>query len=270
MRLNINHISTYTYGKPVFLEPHHLYFQPLSRSYFEVVDFQMGILPQPSGQSVRIDAENNAYTQCWFNELLETLRVEVKLVIETKPFNQFGYFLEQEAKTNFQEVLAIYSKQQTKLSEEVISFVEAINEADATNFVGKLCEQISSHCKHGHSDEMELLSPNDCFIAQQGSCRDLAWLMMEMLRLRKIPARFVSGYSFNPEITGHELHAWVEAWLPGAGWVALDPSTGIFITETYIPLAVSYHPVNTLPIQGAYRGSASAHLATTVSIDAVE
>ena len=87
-----------------------------------------------------------------------------------------------------------------------------------------------------------------------------------MMRHQNIPARFVSGYAFNPELEGHELHGWVEVWLQGAGWIALDPSAGLLATEAYVPLASSYHPVNTLPVQGTFRGQAEAAMKTRVSL----
>jgi hypothetical protein len=267
MLLKISHTSVYTYEKAIFLEPHHLYFHPQFRTYFEIADFEIQIFPAPAGQSLRIDGENNTYTQCWFNELVKELKVEVNFTIEVNEFNQFDYFLEEKPKTDFQAILDVYVKPQTQLSAEIIHFIETIYSGGTTNFLGSLCGKIHEYCSHITSEEDDLLSPNDCFVAKAGSCRDLAWLMMEMLRYKAIPSRFVSGYSYNPEITGHELHAWVEAWLPGAGWVALDPSTGVYITETYIPIASSYHPTNTLPIQGLYRGNAGSSLTTSVKIE---
>jgi transglutaminase-like putative cysteine protease len=270
MRLKIKHISTYSYEKEIFLEPHHLYFHPQLRPYFNVLDFKQSIFPVPAGQSLRIDGENNNYTQCWFNDLVKELKVEVNMVIEATAFNQFNYLLEGTTKTYFQEVLEVYSRSQTALSPEIVAFIATLDSADATSYLGALCESIHNYCSHITSEEDELMPPNECFREKKGSCRDLAWLMMEMLRFKSIPARFVSGYSYNPEIVGHELHAWVEAWQPGAGWIALDPSSGLFTTESYIPLACSYHPTNTLPIQGLYRGKSGSQLETQVYIDLEE
>lgn len=92
-----------------------------------------------------------------------------------------------------------------------------------------------------------------------------------MLRNLSIPSRFVSGYAFNPELkVDHELHAWVEVWVPGAGWIGLDPSAGLLTNANYIPVSSSYIPENTLPVQGNFRGSSSAELTFEVSIIQVE
>ena len=92
-------------------------------------------------------------------------------------------------------------------------------------------------------------------------------MLIHMLRMQGLAARFVSGYAFNPELDeGNELHAWVEAYLPGAGWLGLDPSLGLFADQNYIPLATSSLAQNTLPVHGNYGGTARARLATTVDI----
>jgi transglutaminase-like putative cysteine protease len=90
---------------------------------------------------------------------------------------------------------------------------------------------------------------------------------MDMLREIGLATRFVSGYAFNPELEdGHELHAWLEVFLPGAGWVGVDPSLGLFTDHSYIPLASHPDPKRTLPVQGSYIGSATSQLVTSVDL----
>jgi len=110
-----------------------------------------------------------------------------------------------------------------------------------------------------------------CFQEKHGSCRDLSWFMMNCLRFLGIPARFVSGYSFNPEIgQDHELHSWVECWLPGAGWLGVDPSLGLMTDHHYIPMACSFDPTKTLPVQGIYAGSATSNMSYEVVIKEID
>mgnify|MGYP001800412341 CR=1 FL=1 len=156
------------------------------------------------------------------------------------------------------------------LSKELSDWANSIENATPIQFMGELCSKIYEKWEHTTSYEPNLLDPNDCFKAEAASCRDLAWLMIQLLRHNNYPARFVSGYSHNPEITGHELHAWVEVWVAGAGWIGLDPSSGLFITEYYIPVAASYHPVNTLHVQGSFRGDRDAEIETSVVISIVD
>lgn len=92
-------------------------------------------------------------------------------------------------------------------------------------------------------------------------------MLVHMLRNVGLASRFVSGYAFNPELTeGHELHAWVEVFLPGAGWVGLDPSLGLFSDNHYIPLAAGYSPELVAPVQGSFGGTASTDLKAEVWI----
>lgn len=199
---------------------------------------------------------------------MDALEINVNLRVNVSSFNQFNYFVEEGAKTNYQAAIELYRNHKVALKEEIIEWLNTIGK-NGTDFLSVLCSLIHEKWDHSTSYESNLMDPNHCFNRDSGSCRDLSWMMIQMLRYKGYPARFVSGYSHNPEIDGHELHAWVEAWLPGAGWLSLDPSSGLFTTETYIPVVASYHPVNTLPVQGSYRGAVPSKLETHIEITAV-
>jgi transglutaminase-like putative cysteine protease len=90
---------------------------------------------------------------------------------------------------------------------------------------------------------------------------------MDILREIGLATRFVSGYAFNPDLEdGHELHAWLEVFLPGAGWVGVDPSLGLFTDHTYIPLTSHPDPKRTLPVQGTFSGTSDSKLLTRVDV----
>ncbi|MEO0553821.1 MAG: transglutaminase family protein [Bacteroidota bacterium] len=270
MLLNIKHHTSYVYDRKVFLEPHHLYFRPLQRNYLTVKGFDLKVSPSPSGSSTRIDIENNPYEQCWFNSETDHLDIHLELSVETKKFNQFNYFVEETAKTKYQSAINLYLQDQVSLEDDMIHWIEQFDRSNRTSFLSSLCNLIHERWDHSTSYKSKLLDPNACFRSDSGSCRDLSWMMIQILRYEGYPARFVSGYSHNPEIDGHELHAWVETWLPGAGWIGLDPSSGLFTTEFYVPIAASYHPVNTLPVQGTYRGAVNSKLDTWVEITTIK
>lgn len=123
--------------------------------------------------------------------------------------------------------------------------------------------------KHAFNYEAELLDFNGCFNRPTASCRDLSWLMIDLLRSQNLAARFVSGYGPNPKLEGHELHAWVEAWIPGAGWFGLDPASGKCVDDRYVPVCASHHPAKTLPVQGSYSGKAISRLKTLVRVEEI-
>ena len=94
MRLRIQHRTTYTYSDQVFLEPHHLYFSPMPRPYFQVETFDFKLDPRPNGLSGRTDAEGNQYQQCWFSKKLDTFDMSYEMIVQTNIFNPFDFFVE--------------------------------------------------------------------------------------------------------------------------------------------------------------------------------
>jgi transglutaminase-like putative cysteine protease len=111
------------------------------------------------------------------------------------------------------------------------------------------------------------LSADETFQLKYGACRDVTWMQIQLLRNMGIAARFVSGYFFIPEaIENAELHAWLEVYIPGAGWIGLDPSHGILTGSHHIPIASSSNHQLTMPIDGTFRGSAKSTLTSTLKI----
>ena len=268
MQLEIHHLSIYAYEDPVFLEPQHLYFRPQHRSYLKLLNFQFDIFPQPSILSERLDAENNSYYQLWYDGNVSKVEINARMKLELSPFNPFDFLEEEEGKKMEVQFLTLYLTKEQISTNLIEWFSQIHNQSDRLiTFLSTICDKIHQDWDHQVRYENTLLSPGDCFLGKKGSCRDLSWMLIQALRHLNIPARFVSGYSFNPDLgEGHELHAWVEAYVYGAGWVGLDPSSGLFVTNHYIPVATSHHPFNTLPVQGTYRGDAKSSLETSVHI----
>ena len=269
MNFIIEHHSSYSYSEPVFLEPHYLYFYPLTRPYQKVLEFDLKITPSPQGLSSRLDAEDNFYHQCWFMEKIDKLDITAVSKIKTTPVNPFNFLVDESRESFQQKALDLFNKPQNQLSTAFRQWLDQLEfnpESNLTGFLLGLGQHISASWQHAIRYGEHLMDPNQCFISRTGSCRDLSWMMIQILRNLGLPSRFVSGYCFNPELTGHELHAWVETWLTGAGWVGIDPSAGVFVTSEYFPVSSSYHPSHTLPVQGTYRGDATSKLETTVNI----
>lgn len=268
MVLEIHHQSSYSYDSLVFLEPQHFYFHPLHRSYLKLLSFELSTDPKPKLFSERLDLENNTFHQYWFDESLANLVITASIKVETAPFNAFKFLEETQAKTEEIHAQQLYLNK-LQLSSALVNWSDKIyQQNDQTiSFLSELCTSINKQWDHRARYDNSLDHPDDCFDKKEGSCRDLSWMLIQLLRHHGMPARFVSGYSFNEELgEGHELHAWVEVFVNGAGWLGVDPSSGLFTTELYIPVATSYHPTNTLPVQGAYRGSAESKLETKVEV----
>ncbi len=267
MRLRVKHISRYSYSSKVFVEPQHLYLHPAYRPHLKIEGFQLHISPEPDGKAQRTDAEGNIYYQVWYNGLISEISIQTSFYVELTPFNPFNFLAEEVNQRN--PILKNYLKKEEALDEAINKWAASILESSDSNitFLSNLTNKMHEKWQHVIREDEGILSPNVTFLQESASCRDLSWMMMQMLRHVNFPCRFVSGYSFNPELDGHELHAWVEAWVDGAGWVGLDPSSGLLTSEVYIPLTASHDPQFTLPVQGAFRGNANSKLETTVHLE---
>ncbi len=266
MFLEITHETLYQYSESVFLEPHYLHFHPQQRPNIELISFDIDITPEPSGLYVSLNSDNNIQHQCWFNEVLCELQINVKIKVKAHEFNPFGFFIDDQdiAIQNHKHFI----NQPEQLSDELIQWIGQFqNMQNQIDLITKILTEIHSNWGHHKRYEANIHEANECFSNKKGSCRDLSWMLMLMLRYLNIPARFVSGYAYNEELgEGHELHAWVDCYVQGAGWVGIDPSAGVFITDKYIPVATSPNPRLTLPVNGTYRGHAQSNLKTKVSI----
>jgi transglutaminase-like putative cysteine protease len=125
--------------------------------------------------------------------------------------------------------------------------------------------------KHVARHEKGTLDPIQTLTIASGSCRDLAMLMIAALRSLGIAARFVSGYLHladdeDDSLTGGDTHAWVQAYIPGPGWVDFDPSSGLVGNQNLVRVAVAQKPQEAIPLQGAWIGTASDHLAMNVAV----
>lgn len=276
MLLNIEHHTDYHYEEAVFLEPHYFYLKPQSRPHLDLKSFEVKVKPNPTGISERLDAENNAYIQTWLNDKTDHFNVTTLVALELREHNQFNFLLDpvinlgEKQIYNDGEMNFLKPYLQFEDKKEVNQFARQFAEAknyDPISFMTSIVEEISEKWDHTVRMEQNILPIEKCFKEQKGSCRDLAIMLINMLRSMGLASRFVSGYAYNPDLgDGHELHAWVDVLLPGAGWVGLDPSLGLFTNKTYIPLATSYTPETTMPVKGTYRGNVKSSLDTQVKI----
>lgn len=280
MLLNITHLTTYTYSEAVPLNPHSVFLVPIPRNYATLVSYELKINPYPIDVQQRFSIENNPYYLAWFSGLHDSLTIEVKLQIEIKPFNPFSFIIN----PNFIKAFAVEGNLYTSDELQLLGPSLIVEENNFGNFVGQIkaenpdpinflvaiTERIHEQWQHTIRYEENLWSPEKTFTSKEGSCRDLSWMLIQMLRQIGLGTKFVSGYAFNPELDeGNDLHAWVEVFLPGAGWVGIDPSLGLLTDQHYIPLASSSIPHFTLPVSGTYGGTATSELHTEVIIQEV-
>lgn len=265
MKLVVEHYTRYDYTAEVELMPQHLYFFPASRNYYRIKQFDISVAPVSEGIYEGRDTENNVFHQAWFRKPTDFLELNVKFELELMEFNPLAFLREKSVRNPFIEN---YNADK-QCSSEMFEWARQIEReaSDPVDFLIRLTDEIYNNWQHHLRYVNNILSPSDCFNDKKGSCRDLSWMMIHMFRCCGYGARFVSGYAFNPELEeGHELHAWVEIWIHGPGWVGADPSAGLIVNHYYVPIVASIHPNNTFPVQGAYAGAADSRLTFKVKL----
>jgi len=278
MKFKIIHQTDYEFSSEVFLEPHYLRFRPRATSFIEVIDFSINITPEPQGHKITRTEEDNILDFCWFEGMTEKLSITTMNILEVKPYNPFNFIL---FPNNFNTLPFQYTELQKKLlyaalqgweiSEELFKYGTQIQEEcdfNTIRYLTTLTKKLHDDFIVEYRESGAPLSPDETFKRKRGSCRDLSWMQIHLMRQQGIAARFVSGYFyFEMDTPEFELHAWVQVFLPGSGWLGLDPSHGILTGNTHFPIASSAYYEHTMPVSGDIRGSATSKLSTQLSIE---
>lgn len=280
MRIKIIHETEYSFTKEVFLEPHYLRFKPTNMPFLNLESYHLTLSIEPSGISEQLDAEGNIVHFCWFDGMHKNIHIKSEALLKITPFKPFNFLV---YPANCNQIPFEYPRQllpmlsntmvATKISPPLLDYGRGILMTVASNtisFLSQLTVQI-------HQDfvleirEMGIpFHPNETFKGRTGSCRDLSWMQIQLLRNLGFAARFVSGYYYvDVEDPQYELHGWVEVFVPGAGWIGFDPSNGIATANMHIPVCSSGHYENTMPVSGSVRGDGKAQLKTDLHIEMI-
>ncbi|MBU1307198.1 MAG: transglutaminase family protein, partial [Alphaproteobacteria bacterium] len=221
--------------------------------------------------NVQQDPYGNFLTRFVFPEPVTEFKIEVDLVADMTVYNPFDFFVEESAETfpfqypeDIRPDLSIYM-QPEPVGPLLQQFLDGIDKTpmNTVNFVTAINASIQQRLAYVVRMEAGVWSPEETLGNAKGSCRDSSWLLVQTLRNLGFAARFVSGYliQLKPDLvsldgpagTDHDftdLHAWCEVYLPGAGWVGLDPTSGLLTGESHVPLAATPHFRNAAPISG--------------------
>ena len=273
MEFAIQHLTSYTYSESVELEPHTFKLRPRSDAAQQLLDFEMNVDPRPAGFSDGIDLEGNPFRLCWFSGATDHLRVSSHARVRTMRVNPYDFLLE----GSVGRLPLIYSARQKNLTDvyaiayrdaaaghgsRVRPFAEAVARdanQDTVAFLSLLCERIAQACRVVKRADGDPWTGDKTLAEGSGACRDLAVLFCECCAAEGIAARFVSGYCYDESPFGsNELHAWAEAYLPGAGWRGFDPSRSLAVADKHVVLAASADSRAAAAVQGSFRSSAAA------------
>ncbi len=268
----LKHTTHYIYDRPVAHSPHVVRLRPAPHCRTPILSYSQRILPAKHFLNWQQDPFSNYLARLTFPGKTRELLIEVDLVAEMSVYNPFDFFLEQSAET-------CPFKYEAALKKELGPFLETtppgpfltdyLTTVDRTemrtiDFLVQLNQKLHVDVSYLIRLEPGVQSAEDTLKLRSGSCRDSSWLLTQVFRHLGIAARFVSGYliQLRPDVksldgpSGTEsdftdLHAWTEVYLPGAGWIGLDPTSGLFAGEGHIPLACSPEPMSAAPVTGA-------------------
>ena len=267
----VYHLTHYLYDRPVILGPQVIRLQPAPHSRTKVLSHSLKVSPTNHFVNLQQDPYGNFLARFVFPEPVTELKIEVDLVADMTVYNPFDFFVEPSAETwpfdypeEIRDDLAIYMKPDPA-GPRLTAFLASIDRkaTNTVNFVVDLNARIQRETGYVIRLETGVQAPEDTLASARGSCRDSSWLLVQVLRNLGFAARFVSGYliQLKPDVVAldgppgtstdfTDLHAWCEVYLPGAGWIGLDPTSGLLTGESHVPLAATPHFRNAAPITG--------------------
>jgi uncharacterized protein (DUF2126 family)/transglutaminase-like putative cysteine protease len=287
IRVAINHITEYRFDRPITLHPHVVRLRPSPHCRTAIESYSLKVSPASHFLNCQQDPFGNYLARFVFPEKTRELLIHVELIADLTVINPFDFFLEEEAETipfQYENQLRRDLDPYLEVKENGPLLMQWLAEVDRTrtptvNFLVALNQRLMADVSYLIRMEPGVQSCEQTLLAGSGSCRDSAWLMVQVLRHLGLAARFVSGYlvqlqADQPSLDGPsgpaadftDLHAWAEVYLPGAGWIGLDATSGLFAGEGHIPLACTPDPISAAPVTGATeRAEVTFHFENSVT-----
>ncbi|MBL4813326.1 MAG: transglutaminase family protein, partial [Rhodobacteraceae bacterium] len=271
MKAAITHLTHYKYDRPVTLGPQIIRLRPAPHSRTRAISHSLKVSPSNHFVNHQQDPYGNWLARFVFNEPVREFKIEVGLTADMSVYNPFDFFVEDFAENfpfdygdDYSDDLVIYRQ----VAPPSIVLQQFLRKVDLTprsinDFIVELNRLVSEEVGYVIRMEPGVQTPEETLTTGKGSCRDSSWLLVNVLRQLGFAARFVSGYliQLRPDLDAidgpsgtakdfTDLHAWTEVYLPGAGWIGLDPTSGLLTGESHIPLAATPHYSNAAPISG--------------------
>jgi transglutaminase-like putative cysteine protease len=283
--LAVSHVTTYRYRQPVSFGEHRMMFRPRDSYDQKLLDARLAITPEPSSVRWVHDVFGNCVTIADFaGGEAEAIRFESSIWLDHSPSNTPDFQIEDTAKTypfaysaeEMSDLAPAIARQHPDPEGDIERWVRRFLRKGRPTDTGMLLMTLTYAFKESFTYERRsepgTRPPALTLKLGRGSCRDLALLMIEALRALGLAARFVSGYLYVPTRDGPRYrgggstHAWAQVYLPGAGWVELDPTNAIVGNRDLIRVAVARDPAQAVPLSGSYYGAANDFLDMTVEV----
>ncbi len=271
IRVVLHHKTVYNYDRPVILSPQIVRLRPAPHSRTPVTSYSLRIEPKDHFINWQQDPHGNFLARLVFPKETRVFSLEVSLAADMTVINPFDFFLEPYAEKYpfryeaLEEIQLRPFLETLPLGPRLETFLHSIDRSEArvVDFLVQLNQRLQREIRYMIRMQPGVQSCEETLQLASGSCRDTGWLLVQILRHLGLAARFVSGYliQLKPDVKPLEgpigpnddftdLHAWAEVYLPGAGWVGLDPTSGLFAGEGHIPLAATAEPQSAAPVSG--------------------
>ena len=267
----LNHLTHYRYDRPVSLGPQIVRLRPAPHCRTRILSYSLKIEPAQHFINWQQDPQANHLARLVFPERAREFRIEVDLVCEMAILNPFDFFLEPTAQVFPFRYEAQVARELAPFlvaapaTPRLAGYLAAVDRAprNTIDFLVDLNRRLQRDISYLIRLEPGVQTPEETLSKGSGSCRDSAWLLVQVLRHLGLAARFVSGYLLQlvpderplegpagPAADFTDLHAWCEVYLPGAGWIGLDPTSGLLAGEGHLPLACAPDPGSAAPLSG--------------------
>ena len=275
IRVALHHKTSYQFDRLVNLSAHEVRLRPAAHSRTPILSYSLTVNPENHFINWQQDPYGNYIARFVFPEMVQSLDFTVDLVADMTVINPFDFFVEKYAEfypfqyTELQQVeLSAYLKAEPvgeMLAKWIADAKVAIAQPELgiANFLVAVNQRLQQDIGYLVRMEPGVQTPEETLTKRTGSCRDSAWLLVQIMRNMGLAARFVSGYLIQltadikaldgpsgTTVDFTDLHAWTEVYIPGAGWIGMDPTSGLLAGEGHIPLACTAVPSSAAPVTG--------------------
>lgn len=280
--LSVRHVTAYAYARPVGFGEHRMMFRPRDSYDQRLLEAQLSVSPEPASVTWVHDVFGNCVTHVGIDTPAEELRFETNIVLDHTPQLIPEFRIEPSAKSwplEYDEDIRpdlgpylVVQHPSAELDKWARQFTRSGLQTESGRLLMTMTMGVRESFHYSRRTDPGTQPPDLTLSQRKGTCRDFAWLMIEACRSLGLAARFVTGYIYVPSRDagsvrgGGSTHAWVQVFLPGAGWIEFDPTNGIVGSRDLIRVGVARSPKQAMPLKGSFIGDREDYLGMTVEV----